>query len=405
MKSRSLWRLSLPVSLATLLALPSLGALAAPNTTWIFELLHSFDGGPVGRAPYAGLVEYTLGVYWGSTSAAGGESGTGRGTVFKFSPGSKPVVVHTFSGRDGASPKAELLSAGRYLYGSTEAGGIGDNGVIFRIAGLGFSVVRHMATGSGTRPDSPLIRGTDGKFYGTAPRGGAFGEGTAFRMDAAGALTVLHHFEGGTVDGAMPGGPLVQHADGALYGTTPQGGDSGYSGTVFKVTPGGAYTLLHRFTRWGDHDTDGCQPAAGLTLTADGNFVGSNSNCGEAFAWAGTLFKMKPDGTVTLWHTFNQGVSGQLPLGELVKHSDGLYYGVTLNWENDEGCGSVFGKSLGGSFATRHVFPADGSQGCAPRGTLLSAQDGALYGTTTHGGVYGHGTIFRLRKVPVVPDH
>jgi uncharacterized repeat protein (TIGR03803 family) len=34
---------------------------------------------------------------------------------------------------------------------------------------------------------------------------------------------------------------------------------------------------------------------------------------------------------------------------------------------------------------------------------LTAAKDGALYGTTSDGGAFGRGTIFKLRKVSVYP--
>ena len=59
-------------------------------------------------------------------------------------------------------------------------------------------------------------------------------------------FTNLHSFDG--ADGAQPGAALVQGADGNFYGTTTDGGsDSGYGGTVFKITPSGTLTTLYTF--------------------------------------------------------------------------------------------------------------------------------------------------------------
>src|ERR1019366_8000840 len=70
-------------------------------------------------------------------------------------------------------------------------------------------------------------------------------------------LTVLHNFTG-VPDGDEPTGGLLLDAAGNLYGVTSYGcapsncgplGTAGPGcGTVFKLTPGGAETLLHSFS-------------------------------------------------------------------------------------------------------------------------------------------------------------
>jgi len=59
--------------------------------------------------------------------------------------------------------------------------------------------------------------------------------GTVFKLTPSGAETVLHSFVAGSADGAYPEAGLIQGADGNLYGTTATGGTSDL-GTVFKVT-------------------------------------------------------------------------------------------------------------------------------------------------------------------------
>ena len=103
--------------------------------------------------------------------------------------------------------------------------------------------------GDGANPYAGLVQGSDGNFYGTTSNGGTIGIGTVFKITPAGVETVLYSFTGtGTGgDGANPQAGLIQGSDGNLYGTTIDGGTSGY-GTVFKITPAGRGPVLYSFT-------------------------------------------------------------------------------------------------------------------------------------------------------------
>src|SRR5436309_5957959 len=151
-------------------------------------------------------------------------------------------------------------------------------------------------------PKAPLIRASDGNFYGTTESGGAFNSGTVFKMAPDGTVTLLHAFASG-VDGANPVAALVEAMDGNFYGTTPTGGSSG-AGIAFKITPGGAMTILHAFTG----GADGANPMTSLIQATDGNLYGTTKAGGASNH--GTAFKMTPAGTVTILHVFTGGADG-----------------------------------------------------------------------------------------------
>lgn len=381
------------IALAIAPMLASTAAQAAPPDYWKHELLYVFDGGPAGHYPLAGLVEASTGKFWGT--ALGGQHGDG--VVYKFLPGGTPQVMHAFEGADGRYPAAPLLLQGDTLFGTTKLGGDIDHGTVFSVTKAGqFNGVASLQVASGYEPVAPLVQGSDGKLYGTAVFAGDGGNGSVFSVDTAGNLTAAHAFHdlrGGGTEGRFPHGPLVQHPNGYLYGTTLGGGQWGH-GSIFKLSPSGQLTLLRSFT---SDDALGCSPQTGLTLAPNGSMVGTNSLCG-AFG-GGTLFTVSPEGKVGLLHSFSPRGQGGKPLGGLVRGSDGRFYGTTS--QGALGCGSVFSKSpdANGTFKLLYTFPADGSAGCDPRGTLIFAADGALYGTTTYGGPYNDGTIFRLRHV------
>ena len=113
-----------------------------------------------------------------------------------------------------------------------------------------------------------LVRGVDGNFYGPTSGGGAQSRGTVFKMTPSGTITTLYSFcsQSNCTDGGDPDAGLALGSDGNFYGATTAYG-AGH-GTIFKITPGGAFTLLHRFTGSGDGDS----PDGTLLLAGDGNF-------------------------------------------------------------------------------------------------------------------------------------
>src|SRR5579862_9483381 len=117
---------------------------------------------------------------------------------------------------------------------------------------------------------SSLIQGRDGGLYGISNNGGTGGYGTVFKVTPTGTLITMYRFcsQPGCTDGFYPFGALVLGTDGNFYGTAQNGGANGV-GVVFKITPGGAYSVLHNFS-----GTDGSYPDAGLALGSDKNFYG-----------------------------------------------------------------------------------------------------------------------------------
>jgi uncharacterized repeat protein (TIGR03803 family) len=152
----------------------------------------------------------------------------------------------------------------------------------------------------GSAPFARLVQAAGGDLYGTTYVGGANGEGTVFKIvPSGGAVKTLYSFcsQGGTActDGHLPLAELVQATGGNFYGTTAEGGGNG-AGTVFKITPSGTLTTLHRFC-FQPPCTDGTFPQAGLVQAAGGNFYGTTYSGGANNS--GTVFKTTPNGTLT----------------------------------------------------------------------------------------------------------
>jgi uncharacterized repeat protein (TIGR03803 family) len=325
--------------------------------------LHSFDFTD-GYVPQA-LVQARNGNFYGTTNTGGAHS---FGTVFKITPQGTLTTLYSFCAQtncaDGADPQAALVQAtDGNLYGTTTTYGVTGNGVtgvgtFFKITPGGTLATLHVfgtGNGEGFYPIGALVQATDGNFYGTTSEGGAFANdaGSVFKITPTGTLTTLHTFDyvGDFANGAYPVAGLVLGTDGNFYGTTSDGGNGneevGGAGTIFKITPSGSFTLLHRFN-W----TDGGRPVAGLIQATDGNFYGTTTGGGTNEF--GTVFKITPGGTLTTLYSFGSQsgcTDGYFPLAGLVQDSNGDLYGTTAGGTTSGPCqqsnGTVFRLSVG----------------------------------------------------------
>src|ERR1022692_367381 len=182
---------------------------------------------------------------------------------------------------------------------------------------------------------------------------------TAIALPAQ-TLTTLFSFDG--THGQQPAGTLVQATNGDLYGTTYAGGANNGGGTVFKITPGGTLTTLYNFCSQ-TNCTDGATPYAWLVQAANGDLYGT-TYAGGANNGGGTVFKITPGGTLTTLYSFcsqSGCTDGGSPYAGLVQDTNGDFYGTTAD---GGGSGTVFRLSVGlGPFVKTQ--PPNGKVGAA----------------------------------------
>ncbi len=244
----------------------------------------------------------------------------------------------------------------------------------------------------GAQPFGPILEHSNGSLYGTTISGGAQNFGTLFRVDETEGVTTLHSFS--LLDGAAPLAGLTEGLDGALYGTTTEGGAHGF-GVVFKILPNGGFTKLVDFT--GTTGTAKGSVPNGLVPHPNGNLYASTQAGGAN--GAGTIFSLAPNGTFETLLEFSdtEGTApGRTPVGRLAVIGDQLF-GVT-QFGGSANHGSVFQVSTSGTIGYFVPFTGiDGDQpGSRPSGGLLVHSDGLLYGTTEFGGTNGVGVAFRI---------
>jgi uncharacterized repeat protein (TIGR03803 family) len=378
------------ISLFAALCLCAPGPLLAQT----FTTLHLFGSG---GNPHGALVEATDGNLYGTTY---GYPGKENGMIFKITPTGTFTMLHS----GGAFTAGLTLGNDGNFYGTSWGG----YGWVFKMTPSGTltTLFTFGPLPSGRYPGG-LVQAFDGNFYGTTAEGGTNGGGTLFRITPGGALTTLYNFcsQSGCADGAGPG-PLIQGADGNLYGITEVGGTGPCSqgcGTIFKITTNGTLSTLHSF-----HLADGGSPEGGLVQASDGNFYGttysggpSNSNCDSGTC--GTVFQMTPTGALTTLHTFNY-TDGANPGVAPIQARDGNFYGTTLRGGGCTtfagGCGTIFKITSTGTLTMLHNFVK--TDGALPM-RLVQHTNGIFYGPTDGGGANAYhacggycGTLFSL---------
>src|SRR5438046_2133022 len=148
-------------------------------------------------------------------------------------------------------------------------------------------------------------------------------------------------------------------------------------------------TTLHSF-----NGGDGRSPEATLVQGSDGNFYGTTPLGGAHFH--GTVFKIDTTGTFTTLHSFSGSLGdGAVPVAGLVQGSDGNFYGTT----SSGGAfyqGTVFRMTSSGAITVLHSFNSFFSEGAVPIAGLVQGSDSNFYGTTMLGGAHHKGTVFKI---------
>ncbi len=254
---------------------------------------------PDGAYPVGGLIPGADGNFYGATASGGAND---SGSVFKITPLGVLSTIYSFCSQsscaDGSTPYSGIVqgSDGNF-YGTTSVGGnSNDDGIVFSVSPIGKLKVLHSfcsdggsACTDGENPETIPVEASDGNFYGTAVGDGANGTGgVLFSVSPSGAYSAVYSFCGQTDcgDGYDPS-TVFPGSDGNIYGVTPSGGGTAYTGTIFRYTLAGKFSTLYRFCS-GNCD-DGSSPEAVLQGT-DGNFYGAAFAGGTAHD--GTVFKL-----------------------------------------------------------------------------------------------------------------
>lgn len=363
-----------------------------------FAVLHVFGGTGDGQNPLAGVIEASNGTLYGTTSNGGTNN---LGSIFALNKdGSSYVTLFSFAGTNGRNPQAGLLEASDgFLYGTTSYRSTNSYGTAFRLGKTAddFTVLRTFwgTNSEGWYPQAAFVEGNDGALYGTTTDGGLEGSGTVFKLNKDGSgYGVVHHFSRDNGDGQIPLTGFFKATNGLFYGTTSRGGSADY-GSVFSFDPVTSNIVVVASFSW--TGGDGWNPQANLMEASDGVLYGTTFNGGAGDF--GTVFRMNKDRTgYAMLHSFDWHADGAFPQGGVIEATNGLLYGTTFEGGSNN-FGTVFTLNKNGSnFSVLHHFSGTTGDGSHPQVGLLQGSDGALYGTTAQGGSKGWGTVFKFNQ-------
>ena len=351
--------------------------------------------------PLSSLVDDGSGWLWGTTF---GSPSFNSGSVYKVNPVTKELVtVAQFSPLNGGASRSggELVNDGAgSFWGTTFAGGAAGLGAIFKVnisSGTMTQVLDFTGNGTankGSRPYAGMVDDGAGFLWGTTTLGGANDLGTIFKINkTTQELITLVEFTGtsGAKPGESPYGRLVNDGAGFLWGTTMKGGTSN-RGTVFKIHAAtGTLTTVGNMAA-----VSASYPYAELAADGAGYFWGTTTD--------GYIFKVNiSTGAMSGVAQFNSSYS---PLyGGLTSDGAGYLWGMAYSNPNN-GLGAIY-KVNTGSGEVQPMLHFSGAlasyaSGSRPMGKLMAHSDGCFYGTTAWGGPNDGGTVFRIPYRPEV---
>ena len=236
---------------------------------------------------------------------------------------------------------------------------------------------------------APLVQGADGRLYGVNSTGGRSDNGTIFSLGTGGGnFETLNTFTQSN-QGTTPEGGIVQARDGNFYGTTTTGGNNGF-GTLYQCIP--STGKLNIFTQF-SNDNPGGTPLGTPVEGIDGYLYGTAEyGGGDNY---GTVYRTdSATATTSTLIEITGGLAGQYPQSDLIQATDGNFYGTT-ELGGTSNLGTFFQVTPAGVYTVIYSFTG-GADGAHPLRGVIQGTDGSFYGVCNTGGTYGGGAIFKI---------
>jgi uncharacterized repeat protein (TIGR03803 family) len=333
------------------------------------------------------------------TTEFGGPNKTG--TIYELSPTGKLIMLHGAFGPNQYPQAGVTRTANGALLGTTY-GSIHANypgGSVFKLQADGqFNYATLSGSGPGpAAPQSAPIPGGDGNYYATGYGGeSSADEGTLFKVTPGLAVSIVHSFSFYDPAGPYPGiGDLVSDHQGNLYGTTRDGSlvTGSQGGSLYRMSLSGQETILYnRYYLYAGFTDDCGPPNAALILDRAGNIYGTTTGGDEPYI-GGCVFEFTTAGSFVILHAF-KGKSRTHVTPGLALGSGGTLYGTTYT-NGDYNKGAVFKLKLNGEFTIIYSFTG-GADGSNPNHGPVLDPHGNLFGPTSNGGALGGGVVYKI---------
>ncbi len=350
-----------------------------------YQVIYDFPASNLGRNPTIKLCEANNGKLYGMTSEGGIDDG---GVLFEWDP---VTNVYTekfiFDGlHSGKNPIGYLVLANNgKLYGITSEGGENDCGILYEwdpVDDIFTNKMNFSRGDSGGYPQSSLVLTDNGKLYGMTYTGGAYDFGVIFEWDPDNNF-YTKKFDFNDQTGAPCGTSLIQAKNGNLYGMT-----TFFGACLFEWNP---YTGC--FVKRIEFNEEAGRPCGRgyLVEAINGKFYALSTGGGSYNK--GVLFEWDPDSNIyRIKVNFNGIEMGESPYGSLLQANNGKLYGSTsFGGLNNEGVFFEYDPRTN-LFIKRFDFSEfESGKGSV---TLIQTSNGKIYGTTWTGGANQMGTIF-----------
>lgn len=356
-----------------------------------FRHILDLDGKNTGSGGMDRMELASNGKFYGTTYS-GGEFDLG--ILFEFDPETERLQkLLDFDGHNyGSRPRGGLIeSAGNEIFGTTESGGIHDDGVLFSyniLTGQYTKKYDFRREISGASPVGRIVRSEDGKFYGVTFRGGENDDGVLFSFDPATELVNVEFEFDESVSGKNPKIGLRQTASGTLCGITESGGPSDV-GCVYEFNPA-------------DHSYNIKPDLLGFEFSE--NFIVASNN--KFYFLSEEHLHVPP--SIAIYDAETDEITWGISAGyntremsifynSLVEASNGKIYFIANSTQNDIRNENVLYEFDKENNQFTNYFKFSGIKtGESPYGSLYQVKNGMLYGTTYIGGNFHQGVVFKI---------
>lgn len=349
-------------------------------------LVHSFDGKV--SAKYSSIEFHEAGNDKLYAAMNGGIYD--EGVIIELDPATGVVIekAHFNSMVNGRNPRTMTLGPNGKFYGIFEMNTTDKQEAIFEYDIITNTIIKKadFKSATGKSVYSTMLLAKNGKLYGTTDFGGIANEGILYEYDPiTDSIIKKVDFSNSTV-GAYPGVRIME-LDNKLYGCTETGGTKG-GGTIYE------YNIITN-TCMTKFKLDAMMNSRqGVILGNDGLFYGA-MNSGPTNTIPGSFFKFDPASlTLTVIQNFSNSTTGVNPFG-VKKCKNGLLYGI-LSDGGMYGAGSIYEYDpVTAKFKIVFNFK-DSLAGVDPYSFFEQAKNGKLYAGTYGGGKYGRGVLFEF---------